>query len=60
MKQVNEYKRPENIKGLPVSELLKFFQWMDFKDPIGNPLILNTDFLDLIDELKLLRNGNDL
>lgn len=58
MKQVNEYKRPESVKGLPAPELLEFFQWMGFKDPVGNPLTLNVDFLDLIDELKLLRNGN--
>lgn len=59
MTKVDEYKRPENIKGLPEAELLEFFQWMDFKDPIGNPLTLNADFLDLIEELKLLRNGSD-
>nr|WP_281414264.1 hypothetical protein [Wohlfahrtiimonas chitiniclastica] len=54
------YERPKSIKGLPLSEILEFFRWMDFKDPIGNPLILNEDFLSLIADTKLSCSDNDL
>lgn len=55
-----EYKRPVSIKELSASELVAFFKWMDFRDPLGHPLTLNQDFLDLICELEEMRGVRDL
>ena len=35
--------------------IMRHFAWCDFRDPIGHPLALNLDFIDIIDELTALR-----
>lgn len=37
--------------------IIHHFNWCDFQDPIGHPLTLNMDFIDIIDELIALRQG---
>lgn len=60
MSKQSEYIRPETIKGKSVLEVLEFFRWHEFKGAMGHPLILNNDFLSLLEEINLLRYENDL
>lgn len=41
--------------------IIRHFNWCDFRDPIGHPLTLNMDFMDIIDELTTRRQeaGHD-
>ena len=60
MSKQSEYIRPETIKGKSALEVLEFFRWHEFKDEMGHPLVLNNDFLSLLEEINLLRYENDL
>ena len=37
--------------------IMRHFNWMNFRDPVGHPLTLCADFMDIIDELALLRQA---
>lgn len=34
---------------------MRHFDWCDFRDPVGHSLAMNIDFMDVIDELMVLR-----
>jgi hypothetical protein len=35
--------------------IMRHFDWCDFRDPVGHSLAMNIDFMDVIDELMVLR-----
>lgn len=45
------------VKGKSKEEIIKLFQWLNFKDELGHSLTLCKDFHDLLELIEQYKNG---